>query len=320
MNHFFVFLSFALILSCNAPKKGQTSRDSETLAKSVVLELSSSNLAGRFPGTDGFRKAAEFMEEQFAKLNLAKAGDNNASYRQVFPSPSTQSANAQAFNLVASLPGKTTNTFVIGAHLDHLRTKNGSSYPGADDNASGVFAVLDTARRFASAGTLNHTFLFVLFSTEETGMNGSKYFVSKLSTRKEKVKFMFNFDMVGHSFGKLNAWGFASSPQGLKIIKHLIPNSDFKVTFNDVLSNNSDHFTFYSENIPIGMFHTGLHEFYHKPTDTPEHMDFDNLDKVSELASKFLVELDTQSQIDFKAVEVGEGLHLDDSNEYVRMD
>lgn len=68
------------------------------------------------------------------------------------------------------------------------------------------------------------------------------------------------------------------------------------------------------------MFHTGLHEYYHQPTDTAAHMDFENLEKVAELAFKFIEALDSESQIDFKSVEIGKSLHLDDTSEYVRMD
>ncbi len=104
-------------------------------------------------------------------------------------------------NVIAYIPGSDESVkdefIVVGAHLDH----NGmwpELMPGADDNASGSAVVVSVARALAGAPVKpRRSILFILFAGEEMGLLGSEYFVSNLPSGVEKIKFVFNMDMVG---------------------------------------------------------------------------------------------------------------------------
>jgi Zn-dependent M28 family amino/carboxypeptidase len=88
---------------------------------------------------------------------------------------------------------------VVGAHMDHVGIQGKDIiFPGGNDNASGVASLIGVARAFADSGIKpKRSIIFVAFTGEEMGLKGSKYFVDHMGVRKDKVKAMVNFDMVG---------------------------------------------------------------------------------------------------------------------------
>ncbi|MFO7922418.1 MAG: M20/M25/M40 family metallo-hydrolase [Bacteroidales bacterium] len=184
---------------------------------------------------------------------------------------------------------------LIGAHYDHLGTGGeGSSsrrpgtitvHPGADDNASGVAAMIEIAERL-SAERQNHrrSYIFVAFGAEEKGLLGSKYFIENPVVETGAIKTMINLDMVGrlNEDRILQVGGTGTSMEGDAIIGSL--NSDYRFTtaLSPEGSGPSDHASFYAAGIPVFFFSTGAHMDYHTPDDTAEKINYEGLKKVAD--------------------------------------
>ncbi|HZL66394.1 MAG TPA: M28 family peptidase, partial [Candidatus Limnocylindrales bacterium] len=118
-----------------------------------------------------------------------------------------EATHARVNNVLAYLPGKTSEYVIIGAHYDHLGRGDSNSlapsqighiHPGADDNASGTAGVLELARLFAPMkGQLDRGILFMSFSGEELGLLGSAEWVKDPTLPLEKCVAMLNMDMIG---------------------------------------------------------------------------------------------------------------------------
>lgn len=168
---------------------------------------------------------------------------------------------------------------VLGAHYDHLGMggKGVSSrapdtiapHNGADDNASGVAGIIELAGYFAAhKDTLQKNILVAAFDGEEMGVLGSKYFVQNLPVKKEQVKAMFNFDMIGRM--KADSIGISIGGTGTAVEFDTILAQNkpyFNVVSNPDGYGPSDHAPFYSEGIPVLFFSTGAHADYHTPAD-----------------------------------------------------
>jgi ketosteroid isomerase-like protein len=124
---------------------------------------------------------------------------------------------AETWNVVGILPGSDPELrneyLVLGAHLDHVGLQGGQAlFPGANDNASGSAAIMEIAEAFTRAGSLpRRTVIFVLFSGEEQGLIGSKYYAEQPVRPLETTVAMFNFDCVAHGDG-IKVGGGKSAP------------------------------------------------------------------------------------------------------------
>ena len=195
---------------------------------------------------------------------------------------------------------------VIGAHYDHLGfggQGSGSRMPdtvavhnGADDNASGTAMVMELARRLApEKNKLKRSIIFVAFSSEEIGLLGSKYFVNHSPVDLKKIKTMFNFDMVGR-FDKeknsISVGGTGTSAEGDSILKSLEAKLPFAVTHSPDGYGPSDHASFYSSNIPVLYFNTGVHTDYHTPFDDADKLNFDAEKLIGDFAAAIICSVD----------------------------
>lgn len=176
---------------------------------------------------------------------------------------------------------------VVGAHYDHLGMGgygSGSRMPdtiaphnGADDNASGVSAVMELAGYFVhQQGRLARSVIFVAFGAEESGLIGSNWFVSNPPVPNDKVKMMLNFDMVGRMNTKTRSFsigGTGTSKEGETILNELLSTSTLKANFSKEGYGPSDHASFYGVHIPVLYFNSGVHTDYHTP--------FDRSDKIN---------------------------------------
>ncbi len=170
---------------------------------------------------------------------------------------------------------------VIGAHYDHLGFGGDSSmdpnavgkvHPGADDNASGVQAVLDLASKIRDSKINRRPVLLLLFSGEEIGLLGSKSFMEQLGLPKDaNVVSMINLDMVGRlTDRKLTVFGSHSGEGFDKILNQVNEEFAFTLFHGDGGFGSSDHETFLLKKIPSLFFTTGAHPDYHRPTDTAD--------------------------------------------------
>lgn len=211
-----------------------------------------------------------------------------------------QQERATTRNVLGLLPGTDPQLrqqlVVVGAHYDHLGWGGPGSnslapevravHNGADDNASGVAAMLRIAERLA-AQPPKRSVLFVAFSAEELGLLGSSYLVQHLPWPKEQVVAMLNLDMVGRAKGggALTLGGYGTAKEWPELVqavnhKHRLPLTTSAGGFGA-----SDHASFYAAGIPVLFFFTGAHQDYHRPSDDAEELNYQGLAKVAAFAA-----------------------------------
>jgi Zn-dependent M28 family amino/carboxypeptidase len=249
--------------------------------------LSSDKMQGRFPGTKGNNDAAAYIAKYFKKYGLKKFNDNYFQSFTLFVKEGlnkVKSDSVKTQNVVGYIEGsdeKLKKEFiVIGAHYDHWGWggKNSGSkkkdtvaiHNGADDNASGVSALLCIAEELSKAAVKpKRSIIFVSFSGEEEGLLGSKYFVAHLPVEKTAVKVMLNMDMVGrlNEEKQIYMGGAGTFPDGVSLMKKLGENSGLNPVIHAGEVGGSDHVSFYKSSISVIGFHTGGHPQYHTPED-----------------------------------------------------
>ena len=198
----------------------------------------------------------------------------------------------KSMNVVGYIDNKAHSTVIIGAHFDHLghgedgnglSTKNNTDeiYNGADDNASGIAALIELSKMIKKEGLKNYNYLLIAFSGEELGLLGSKYFVSHPTVDLREVNYMVNLDMVGrlNNVNKtVTVGGYGTSPEwqnvysGSRSIR--LFTDDLKFVFDSSGIGPSDHTSFYLQNIPVLFYFTGIHSDYHKVSDESDKINF----------------------------------------------
>jgi aminopeptidase YwaD len=216
---------------------------------------------------------------------------------------------ATTSNVAGLLPGTDPalagECVVVGAHHDHLGlggdaslapSRIGEVHPGADDDASGVAAVLALARAFAAEGPPRRTLLFVAFGAEELGLLGSAHLVRSppAACRVEKMQLMVNLDMVGRlRDGKVYVSGADSARALREVVRALAaraPRLPLRVVFSGDGYGPSDQTSFYARGVPVLFLFTGAHADYHRPTDTADKVDAVGLVEVARLARRVAFE------------------------------
>ena len=276
-NSFYLFLLF---LGFTGPLSSQSIN--ESTVKKHIYTLANDSMQGRKAGTEGIEKAAKYIESQFKKIGLKYFNDN--SFRQTFKYKNKRSRNQEElnlFNVIGFLEGneKKDEIVVISAHYDHLGMKSSGAgdliFNGANDNATGVAAVLALAEYFKSKNNNSRSILFIAFTAEEMGLVGSNYFGKTISP--ESIVAGINIEMIGKEspFGPNTAWltGFQRSNFG-KIIQKNLSSSEFKIYPDPFISYRlffrSDNASFAKLGIPAHTFSTSPMDKdldYHKVTD-----------------------------------------------------
>jgi Zn-dependent M28 family amino/carboxypeptidase len=235
-----------------------------------LKELSSDKYEGRKTGTPGNDMAANFIIDKFKKVGLLSYHDN---YKQPITFNNKIGEGIKGNNIVGYIKGKTDKIMVISAHYDHLGVKDGKVFNGADDDASGVVAVLAYAEYF-SKHQPKYTMIFVAFDAEEMGLQGSKYFVAHAPVNLKDIAININMDMIAHNDkNELYACGTFQFPNLKPFITSPIqkPNilfgHDDPKTGHEDWTYQSDQGSFYAKNIPFIYFGVEDHKDYHKETD-----------------------------------------------------
>lgn len=185
-------------------------------------------------------------------------------------------------NVIGVLPGidpaLRDQAIVIGAHYDHLGRggdssmapdQHGQVHHGADDNASGTAVVLALARAFAAAGGAPRTLVFAAFSGEELGLLGSAEYVRRPTVRIDKTVLMVNLDMVGRlRDGRLYIGGIDSGTGLRAVVARAAADLSLTLELSPSPFGPSDHTSFYVAGRPVLFFFTGIHDEYHRPSDT----------------------------------------------------
>jgi Zn-dependent M28 family amino/carboxypeptidase len=252
--------------------------------KEDLYYLASDDLEGRMTGEKGNELAAEYI-----KKRLEDCGINVE--LQKFTASGRKTAN-----VIGWLDGENPNEIVvIGAHFDHIGKKGGQICNGADDNASGTVAVLEIAEAFAMLkGKLKRTVVFQLYSAEEMGLVGSRYYCNnptfpRGSPNIKNHVFMLNFDMVGYlKRGQYKAIHYTDSSFDLRrLINDFSDKYPFANGVSKLNGGGSDNASFYNKGVPILWCFTGSHRNYHQPTDTAEKINYDGLEKISKYGFEF---------------------------------
>ena len=281
-------------------------------AEATINFLASDELQGREAGFHGSRVTSEYIVSLLQWMGVSPLAD---SYFQLFDAyrkerqkkgrlevhPDSIAKLKQEVhqklsmrNVLGMIPGKNTKEYVIvGAHFDHLgidpALDGDQIYNGADDNASGVSAVLQIARAFLASGQQpERNVIFAFWDGEEKGLLGSKYFVQTCPFLSQ-IKGYLNFDMTGRN----------NKPQQPKQVVYFYTAAhpvfgdwlkedirkyslqlepDYRAWENPI--GGSDNGSFAKVGIPIIWYHTDGHPDYHQPSD---HADRLNWDKIVEI-------------------------------------
>jgi hypothetical protein len=203
-------------------------------------------------------------------------------------------------------PAVANELIVVGAHYDHVGYGNsGNSYGpfgfvhnGADDNASGVAGLIELAEAMQHLpGRPRRPILFAFWDGEEKGLLGSYHFVRvrPAMLAQMSVAFSVNLDMIGRLRGeRLEVFG-ARTSEGLRAAVVQSNNRPgarpLELAFDWAIDEDSDHYPFIAASIPTVMFHTGLHEQYHRPSDDVHLVNFDGIEPVARLTLDFVLAL-----------------------------
>ena len=275
---------------------------SEKYVKQHIYTLSNDSMQGRKAGTDGIEKAAKYIESEFKRIGLKSF--NSESFRQEFRFINPRSSNSELLtlsNVIGLLEGSEMKNeyIIISAHYDHLGKKDVGDgdliFNGANDNASGVAAVLMLAEYFKKANINKRSLLFVAFTAEEMGLVGSNYFGKTISP--DSIIAGINIEMIGKEspFGPNSAWltGFERSNFGTIIQKNL-SGSNYKL-HPDPYKNY--RLFFRSDNASLARLGIPAHTFSTSPMD--KDLDYH---KVTDEARTLNIETITQT---IKAIAIG---------------
>jgi Peptidase family M28 len=289
------------LVSCSSPQPAQFGSGGlrDNLAAHVQF-LAQPKLEGRKTGTAGARLARQYIEARFQACGLVpwpKAKSYELSY-------------GLGKNVVGLLPGSDTNLsgeiVLVSAHYDHEgKDKQGRIYAGACDNASGVAALLETARQLSEAKQRpKRTVAFVSFDAEEQGLFGSFAFTCRRDVEEAKIVAVVNMDMLGRDAmdvvkdtilvtGTASRTGLQAqlrqfgSETGLRVL--LMPS--------DAGEPRTDNAAFENRGGLCLLFSCGPFSDYHRPSDTAERINYTNLERSAKVVLKTVEALANQDQI-----------------------
>jgi hypothetical protein len=243
--------------------------------------LAHDTLEGRRTGEPGNRLARDYIRAGFRRAGLRPPP---AGYLQPFPLPERSSGDgdsATGANVVGWVPGSdpSLGAIVLTAHFDHLGVRDGRIYNGADDNASGVAALLSLAR-YVARHPLRHTAVFAALDGEEMGLLGARAFLTSGWPRNPVLN--LNMDMVSRSDSLLVVAGTHHYPRLRTFLDDVEGSPPVVLEFGydepgvegrPDWTRSSDHGVFHERGIPFLYFGVEDHEDYHRPTDDFEKID-----------------------------------------------
>lgn len=278
---------FALAL-CNAgavSAQAAATRSTVRVDSAALLAdlrvLSADSMEGRRTGTDGAERARRYIEVRFAQIGVEPIGPH---FRHPFEfSGGRDGAVRDGVNLVAWVKGtEAGRVIVVSAHYDHVGSRNGQVFNGADDNASGVAALLAVARSLVETPP-QHTVLLVAFDAEESGLRGARAFVDTPPVARDSIALNVNLDMVGRNEdGELWVAGPYHYPFLAGFVEDLAARAPVRLRAGhdrpglgpgQDWTGSSDHAPFHGAGIPFLYFGVEDHLDYHRATDDFERIE-----------------------------------------------
>ena len=276
MNNLLKFLMLFFLVAPTALKAQKI--DQVKLLKDIEY-LSSDELGGRKPLSEGNLKARKYIQARFQSLGLKSQYPDFTQYFD-FRNSRQGKLYEKAANIVGFIGGKETEKLIVViAHYDHIGMDGEKIFNGADDNASGAAGVMALAEYF-SKNRPRHSMLFVALDAEEMGHQGAKALVNDFPFPIGQTVLNINMDMISRNVdGEIYAVGTYHYPQLKPTVEKVAAGRFPKLLFgHDVpgqkgdWTNASDHSQFHKNGIPFLYFGVEDHEDYHKQTDTFERI------------------------------------------------
>lgn len=293
-----VLWSASLLLGAFPPQTLELAPDVARMQADLEY-LCSPGLTGRATATPGEERAAAFIADRMRATTLApiKAGGlggvtpyhhawtYNGWLRTHPGEPESAGWGEAASNVVGVIPGQDPQLageyVFITAHFDHLGTRWGTLYPGADDNASGTVGLMELMRLLRHRQP-KRSIAFLAVSGEEEGLLGSEAYLEQPPLPNATIKAEINMDMIGRGRkGEVHVMPARLEGQVTTLTADARTIATAQgCTLSAGIEQHweaSDHYSFARRSIPSICFNTGLHEDYHQPTDTPDKIDYAKL-------------------------------------------
>lgn len=257
---------------------------------------------GRGIGSAGLAAAADYIAEHFAQAGL-QSGGTNGWFQEFSVDVGNRGKPRLARNVIGVLPGSNPQfagqSVIVAAHYDHLGRDGrgvrvadlGQIHPGADDNASGVAVLLELARAMAAQGRPPRTIVFVAFSGEEEGLQGSRHFVANppAGLTVDGMRAVLNLDTVGRlGSNELNVLATGTASEWVHVFRGVAFTTGVPIRSIAGAAESSDQLSFIEKGIPGVQFFTQAHLDYHRPSDTADKVDVDGLVKVALVSQETL--------------------------------
>ncbi|WP_315114633.1 M20/M25/M40 family metallo-hydrolase [uncultured Clostridium sp.] len=267
--------------------------------KEIVNTLCADEFQGRLIGSEGNEKAGEYIEKIFKNIGLDPYFDGsyyqkyyqkvNSTYRGERNNDKLKMVN----NVVGFIKGKDSGSaVVISAHFDHIGYVDSNIIRGALDNSSGVSALIKIAHELKEKSKekpFDMDIIFCAFNGEETGLSGSRAFVDQVNNMYYSM-YNVNIDSIGAKEGGKLALKNKSkvSNKLYDAVKTTFKKNNIIFADNGVLGT-SDHASFENRGIPnIYIVQENINELIHKPTDIPDILDYEQIDKVANALCDFI--------------------------------
>jgi len=290
-------------------KTNSVTNYAETITASELKEslytYASDAFEGRETGEPGQKKAVEFLKNFYVTRGISSLMSDDDYFQEV-PKSYLPKGLEDSENVIAYIKGneKPEEYIIISAHLDHEGIKDGEIYNGADDDGSGTVAILEIADAFKTAQDKGYgpkrSIIFFHATAEEKGLLGSQYFTDvDPIVPLVNIVTNLNIDMIGrvnpeHENDPEYVYLIGSDRLSTELhnvseaVNKKYTNLKLDYTYNRVDDPNqfysrSDHYNFAKHNIPVIFYFTGTHVDYHKPTDTPDKIQYDLLEKRTKL-------------------------------------
>jgi len=299
-----VFLTLLLLaiasVGLSPAQAGKAHCDAERLERDV-RHFSDDHFAGRGLGSPELEEALHAVAERFTQLGLEPAFPERATTDDPLPGylqPFKPEGYPGSWNVIGVLRGSgglSPGAVVVGAHVDHLGTDPSLSgdqiFNGADDNASGVAALLELTRTLsepkADAERPLRDVIFIAFSAEESGLLGSKHYIAHPVLDHTEVIAMINFDEVGRlQNDQLILFGTGTAKEFPATLRGLNASFGFDLVLNEEGAGGSDHTSFFMKDIPVLHFFTGTHADYSKVSDEADKVNYAGLKQVAGYAAE----------------------------------
>ncbi|MEL6686308.1 MAG: M20/M25/M40 family metallo-hydrolase [Pseudomonadota bacterium] len=281
------------------PQDGEPVLTANTdLAVEAVRILSDDNMEGRQWGTEGNARARAWLIEQVTAIT-GEAPEQHPFEQRILRRDEVR--DVSGINLIVTLPGATENGPIleIMAHYDHIgMDESGDVFNGADDNASGVGALLAALDHFQNNPPA-HEVRFLFLDTEEVGLAGARAYVEERVDDRPRVA--LNFDMIAQNKdGEIYASGTSHTPAIKPLVEAASDGLDLTILYgNDTpeygannWSFSSDHGPFFAVGIPFLYFGVADHQHYHRVTDEFETLPLDVYRQIVQLTVETAERLD----------------------------